>query len=104
MHALVAELDGQLVCLVQHLFPRNTTRLEPSCYLQDLFMASPKPDSVRPDLAQVRVLPHESLGSEMHPDLARCTWLPTIRTPPSGIADGTALWGGHPPTLIEQLS
>ncbi|MET3394198.1 GNAT superfamily N-acetyltransferase [Variovorax sp. 1140] len=37
VHALVAERDGQLVGLTHYLFHRSTTRLEPTCYLQDLF-------------------------------------------------------------------
>lgn len=35
--ALVAELDGRLVGLTHYLFHRSTTKLEPVCYLQDLF-------------------------------------------------------------------
>ena len=35
--ALVAERDGQLVGLVHYLFHRSTTRIELTCYLQDLF-------------------------------------------------------------------
>ena len=35
--ALVAEEDGQLVGLVHYLFHRSTTRIEPVCYLRDLF-------------------------------------------------------------------
>jgi GNAT superfamily N-acetyltransferase len=35
--ALVAESDGQLVALVHYLFHRSTTRIELTCYLQDLF-------------------------------------------------------------------
>ena len=35
--ALVAEQDGQVVGLVHFLFHRSTTRIEPVCYLQDLF-------------------------------------------------------------------
>jgi GNAT superfamily N-acetyltransferase len=38
--ALVAEQDGQLAGLVHFLFHRSTTRIEPVCYLQDLFTAS----------------------------------------------------------------
>ena len=37
--ALVAELDGAVVGLVHYLFHRSTTRIEPVCYLQDLFTA-----------------------------------------------------------------
>jgi GNAT superfamily N-acetyltransferase len=35
--ALVARQDGQLVGLAHFLFHRSTTRIEPVCYLQDLF-------------------------------------------------------------------
>ena len=35
--ALVAEADGRLVGLTHYLFHRSTTRLELTCYLQDLF-------------------------------------------------------------------
>lgn len=34
---LVAEDNGQLVGLAHYLFHRSTTRIEPTCYLQDLF-------------------------------------------------------------------
>ena len=37
MHALVAEQGGELLGLVHYLFHRSTTRIEPVCYLQDLF-------------------------------------------------------------------
>jgi GNAT superfamily N-acetyltransferase len=37
MHALVAEADGQLLGLAHYLFHRSTIRIEPSCYMQDLF-------------------------------------------------------------------
>jgi GNAT superfamily N-acetyltransferase len=35
--ALVAERAGELVGLVHYLFHRSTTRIELTCYLQDLF-------------------------------------------------------------------
>ena len=34
---LIAELDGTVVGLAHYLFHRSTTRIEPTCYLQDLF-------------------------------------------------------------------
>ena len=37
MHALVAELDGQLIGLTHYLFHRSTIAIAPFCYLQDLF-------------------------------------------------------------------
>jgi len=39
MFALVAEAEGALVGLVHYLFHRSTTRIELTCYLQDLFTA-----------------------------------------------------------------
>ena len=37
MHALVAESGGRLAGLAHYLFHRTTIRIEPTCYLQDLF-------------------------------------------------------------------
>lgn len=37
--ALVAEADDRLVGLAHYLFHRSTTRIELTCYLQDLFTA-----------------------------------------------------------------
>ncbi|MFC3107303.1 GNAT family N-acetyltransferase [Undibacterium arcticum] len=37
VHALVAECDGVLLGLVHYIFHRNTSLIEPTCYLQDLF-------------------------------------------------------------------
>jgi len=39
VHALVAEDAGRLLGLAHFLFHRSTTRIEPVCYLQDLFTA-----------------------------------------------------------------
>lgn len=36
---IVAEVAGELVGLAHYLFHRSTTRVEPTCYLQDLFTA-----------------------------------------------------------------
>jgi GNAT superfamily N-acetyltransferase len=41
VHAIVAEIDGQLLGLVHYIFHRNTTMIGPACYLQDLFTAEP---------------------------------------------------------------
>jgi GNAT superfamily N-acetyltransferase len=35
--ALVAESNGRIAGLAHYLFHRSTTRIEPTCYLQDLF-------------------------------------------------------------------
>ena len=35
--ALVAETEGRVVGLAHYLFHRSTTKIEPVCYLQDLF-------------------------------------------------------------------
>lgn len=37
VHVLVAERNGQLVGLVHYLYHRSIRRIEPVCYLQDLF-------------------------------------------------------------------
>jgi GNAT superfamily N-acetyltransferase len=37
--AMVAEVDDRLVGLTHYLFHRSTTRIELTCYLQDLFTA-----------------------------------------------------------------
>ena len=39
VHALVAESAGHLLGLTHYLYHRSTTRLELTCYLQDLFTA-----------------------------------------------------------------
>lgn len=39
VHALVAEIDGELIAIAHYLFHRSTTALAPVCYLQDLFTA-----------------------------------------------------------------
>lgn len=39
VHALVAEAAGRLVGLAHYLFHRSTIRIEPVCYLQDLYTA-----------------------------------------------------------------
>ena len=37
VHGLVAERDGKVLGLCHYLYHRSTSRLEPLCYLQDLF-------------------------------------------------------------------
>jgi len=39
VYALVAERDGPLCGIAHYLFHRSTTRIELTCYLQDLFTA-----------------------------------------------------------------
>lgn len=39
VHALVAECEGRLVGLAHYLFHRSMTRIEPVCYLSDLYTA-----------------------------------------------------------------
>jgi len=39
VRALVAETRGELVGLAHYLFHRSTIRIEPTCYLQDLYTA-----------------------------------------------------------------
>ncbi|MYM23203.1 GNAT family N-acetyltransferase [Duganella sp. FT135W] len=39
VHAMVAECSGKLLGLVHFLYHRSTTRIAPTCYLQDLFTA-----------------------------------------------------------------
>jgi GNAT superfamily N-acetyltransferase len=39
MHALVAELDGEIIGIVHYIFHRSTWTSGPYCYLQDLFTA-----------------------------------------------------------------
>jgi GNAT superfamily N-acetyltransferase len=39
VHAHVAESQGRVLGLVHFLYHRSTTRIEPTCYLQDLFTA-----------------------------------------------------------------
>lgn len=37
VHCIVAERSGRIVGLCHYLYHRSTSRLEPMCYLQDLF-------------------------------------------------------------------
>ena len=39
VYALVAQADGRLLGLTHYLFHRSTTRIELTCYLQDLYTA-----------------------------------------------------------------
>ena len=39
VHALIAESEGTMLGLAHYLFHRSTTRIEPTCYLQDLYVA-----------------------------------------------------------------
>ena len=41
--AIVAEHEGQIVGVAHYLFHRSTTRIELTCYLQDLFTVSARP-------------------------------------------------------------
>jgi GNAT superfamily N-acetyltransferase len=37
VHCIVAERDGRVVGLCHYLYHRSTSRIEPMCYLQDLY-------------------------------------------------------------------
>ncbi|WP_212005181.1 GNAT family N-acetyltransferase [Chitinophaga sp. HK235] len=39
VHAIVAECNGRLIGLSHYLYHRSTITVEPSCYLQDLFVS-----------------------------------------------------------------
>ena len=39
VYGLVAEVEGRVVGLTHYLFHRSTTKIELTCYLQDLFTA-----------------------------------------------------------------
>ena len=52
VHALVADLDGDLVGLAHYIFHRSTTLVAPICYLQDLFTA---PDRRRTGVARTLI-------------------------------------------------
>ena len=41
VHAMVAEVDGELAGLVHFIFHRTTISIAPTCYLQDLYTAEP---------------------------------------------------------------
>jgi GNAT superfamily N-acetyltransferase len=40
VHCVVAERDGKVVGICHYIYHRSTSRLEPLCYLQDLFTAA----------------------------------------------------------------
>jgi GNAT superfamily N-acetyltransferase len=40
VHCIVAERDGKVVGICHYLYHRSTSRIEPICYLQDLFTAA----------------------------------------------------------------
>jgi GNAT superfamily N-acetyltransferase len=40
MHALIAELQGELVGFAHYLFHRSTTSVAPACYLRDLYTSA----------------------------------------------------------------
>lgn len=42
LHALVAELEGEIAGIAHYLFHRSTNHLEHLCYLEDLFTAQSK--------------------------------------------------------------
>jgi GNAT superfamily N-acetyltransferase len=37
VHCIVAERDGKILGICHYIFHRNTARIEPVCYLNDLF-------------------------------------------------------------------
>ena len=82
VHALVAERDGQLVGLTHYLFHRSTTRIEPNCYLQDLFtLPSERGRGVGRQLGlnQGHGLPVQEHGSQIENDIHAVTG--TTETP-----------------------
>ena len=70
VHALVAEMDGQLVGIAHYIFHRVTTQIAPTCYLNDLFT-----DETRRGAGIGRALIEELADRASEVGCARVYWL-----------------------------
>jgi GNAT superfamily N-acetyltransferase len=86
VHCIVAERDGNLVGLCHYIYHRSTARMEPVCYLQDLFTA---PDYRGHGIGRALILRVSNIAKES--GSSRVYWLThTTNTPGRTLYDKVA--------------
>jgi GNAT superfamily N-acetyltransferase len=86
VHCIVAERDGKVLGICHYLFHRSTARIEPTCYLQDLFTA---PDERGHGIGRALILAVYHLAQEQ--GCKRVYWLThTTNTPGRTLYDKVA--------------